>query len=397
MPAFLYFVGQMRGPVEYMLTVFVCILLTVAGLVLLANFKRLFVRMRPAWLRTLAAAWVVLLCFLTALTPINGQILHSIEAYGWVHTITGQLFLVTAYTLVVFNTARVIATHPALAGLSFLTRSLLVLLSIILTTVIVTVGMHWLSQYYDQTGTYNMEVLHYSMLINLYFGMAAGLVFVLVNYKDLEQKRRFDAKELELSRLRESKATAELDALYSKVNPHFLYNALNSIAELALVDGRKARKMTIALADLFRYSMNYSKTNYATLEEELEMTGLYLHIEKIRFEDQLNYTVQVDPAFARVQVPRFILQPLAENAVKHGLRVTGHMTEIRIVVTGREGGMQISIEDNGPAFPGQLNPGYGIKSVYDKMDLLFPGAYEIYFSSRPMKAVTIFFPNIQKL
>ena len=81
-----------------------------------------------------------------------------------------------------------------------------------------------------------------------------------------------------------------MDALHSKVNPHFLYNALNSIADLSITDGKKARKMTIALADLFRYSINYSNNNYSTIKEEVEMAEVYLQIEKIRFEDKLNYS-----------------------------------------------------------------------------------------------------------
>ena len=228
-----------------------------------------------------------------------------------------------------------------------------------------------------------------SIISSIYLSGATSLIYIVIRYLDIERKRKFDEKELELSRLRELKTKAELDALHSKINPHFLYNALNSIADLSVTDGKKARKMTIALADLFRYSINYSNNNYSTVKDEVEMANVYLQIEKIRFEDKLNYTLKVEEGLDNYLVPRFILQPLAENAVKHGLKATGQMTEINLEVK-REGlGLEINVADSGPAFPNELNPGYGVKSVYDKLDLLFPGNYDMRFSNEPIKQVSL--------
>jgi LytS/YehU family sensor histidine kinase len=196
--------------------------------------------------------------------------------------------------------------------------------------------------------------------------------------------------------MRELKTKAELEALHSKINPHFLYNALNSIADLSVTDGRKARKMTIALADLFRYSINYSDHNYSTVNEEVAMTEVYLQIEKIRFEDQLNYSVSIDKDSGYYLIPRFLLQPLLENAVKHGLKMTGQMTEIRLEVVKSDPGFVIHIVDNGPAFPRELVPGYGVKSVFDKLDLLFPGVYQIHFINQPRKQVSIHIHELKK-
>ena len=109
--------------------------------------------------------------------------------------------------------------------------------------------------------------------------------------------------------------------------------------------------MTIALADLFRYSINYSHNNFSTVNEEVAMTEVYLQIEKIRFEDQLNYRVHVDAGSGHFLLPRFLLQPLVENAVKHGLKVTGQMTEIHLDVKIVNEKLFITIADNGPVFP----------------------------------------------
>jgi len=212
---------------------------------------------------------------------------------------------------------------------------------------------------------------------------------VATSYVNLERQKILNEKELEVARLQQLKSKAELDALHSKVNPHFLYNALNSIADLSITDGKKARRMTIALADLFRYSINYSNNNYASVNDEVAMTEVYLQIEKIRFEDNLNYSVNIDGEAGHYLVPRFILQPLAENAVKHGLKMTGKMTEIKLEVRTEGNSLIINISDNGPLFPDQLTPGYGVKSVFDKLDLLFPNSYEIFFRNEPQKEVSI--------
>ena len=154
--------------------------------------------------------------------------------------------------------------------------------------------------------------------------------------------------------------------------------------------------MTIALADLFRYSINYSNHNYTTVKDEVEMAEVYMQIEKVRFEDQLTYSVNVDSELNHFMVPRFVLQPIVENAVKHGLKATGRMTEIKIEVIRDEDGMLMIVKDNGPAFPDELSPGYGVKSIYDKLDLLFPGNYEIHFSNQPQKQVTIHIHKLMK-
>mgnify|MGYP003871866143 CR=1 FL=1 len=154
--------------------------------------------------------------------------------------------------------------------------------------------------------------------------------------------------------------------------------------------------MTIALADLFRYSINYSNNNYSTVKDEVEMANVYLQIEKIRFEDQLNYFLKVEDELNHYLVPRFVLQPLVENAVKHGLKATGQMTEINLEVKKANNGLVIHIADNGPAFPASLNPGYGVKSVYDKLDLLFTDNYEMHFTNQPVKQVSLYIHKLVK-
>ena len=383
----------MREPtlLEYILLIVVCLLTAFAGLYLLTQFNRLFKgSIKNELLRKNAAAWVVIFCFSTALMPMNGAFFYMLAKFGWIHSIIGHIASTTITTIVVYNLARAIAESQSLKKLSFIKHKSLVILSLIISTLAINVPF----SYYLYEG--QMQYLKYAVINSIYLSGATGLVYAVISYLEVERKRKFDAKELELSRMRESKAKAELDALQSKVNPHFLYNALNSIADLSITDGKKGRRMTIALADLFRYSINYSNSNYSTIKDEVEMTEVYLQIEKIRFEDQLNYAVDVEEDLNHYLVPRFLLQPLVENAVKHGMKATGKMTEIKLNIRMDEKGMVFEILDNGPDFPEELNPGYGVKSVYDKLDLLFPDNYEIHFSNQPQKKVSLFIHKLMK-
>ncbi len=369
---------------EYIILIFSCLLFALAGLYILTNFTRLFKQsVRNELLRKNIVAWLAIFCISTAMLPMSGGFFYMLAKWGWWWSVIGQFISTTATTLVVYNTVRFIAENSRFKKLPFIQHNALIVFSLIVTTVAINIPFGYIL-YGSQT-----SYLKYIIINSIYLAGATGLIYAVISYLDIERKRKFDAKELELSRMSELKAKAELDALHSKVNPHFLYNALNSIADLSMTDGKKARKMTIALADLFRYSINYSQNNYSTINDEMAMTEVYMQIEKIRFEDQLTYSVYVEPATAHYQIPRFILQPLAENAVKHGLKATGKLTEIFLEVWRKDNGVIINIADNGPPFPDELVPGYGVKSVFDKLDLLFPGQYEIHFINVPRKQVSI--------
>lgn len=380
----------MKGPstFEYILLVTACLLFALAGLYLLANFSRLFRgTIKNELIRKNLAAWIIILCISIAMSPLSGGFFYLLEKYGWGWTITGQLISSLAATLFIYNPVWIVVENKSLKQLSFIKHNLITLSVLIVTTIAVNIPLS-LWMYGEPT------VMKYVISNSIYIAVATGLVYGVINYQAIERKRKFDQKELELSRLRELKTKAELDALHSKINPHFLYNALNSIADLSVTDGKKARKMTIALADLFRYSINYSDHNYSTVKEELDMSEVYLQIEKIRFEDQLNYSIRNEEVVSNYLIPRFLLQPLVENAVKHGLKATGKMTEITIEVKKDDPGLAIIVSDNGPAFPDEINPGYGVKSVFDKLDLLFPDQYAVQFCNEPAKQVVI---HINKL
>ena len=363
------------------------------GMYLLAKFNRLFKRIRSEFLRKNIVVWMIAICLITATAPTTPDFYGSFLGNKLKIFYPFEWFAATFDSIFVFNISWLVVKYLSRKNLSFRKRMAIILFTIITCSMLTSVPINYLGNKYLGDGA-SFKNLHVSLLFNFYTGCMIGLIYITMSYVDLARKRKLDEKELEVAKLQQLKAKAELDALHSKVNPHFLYNALNSIADLAVTDGKRARKMTIALADLFRYSINYSDHNYSTIKEEIDMTEVYLEIEKIRFEDQLNYSIQLDQDLSPYLVPRFLLQPVVENAVKHGLKTTGKMTEINITVKNGSDGLQIMVADNGPAFPDELIPGYGVKSMYDKLDLLFPGNYEVHFTNQPEKKVT---KNIHKL
>ena len=368
-----------------------CLVFGIIGLYFLINFGRLFRGIiKNELMRKNAAAWVVIFFLSLAATPLSGGLRYIVNKFGWWGAFLIEIVTSFAYTLVVYNTARSIAANKRLKRLSFVQQRLLMLVALVAAAL--AVNLTSLQILYGSDKQY-LIILKYSIVSTIYITAAIAIVYAVINFLDMQRKRKFDEKELELTRLRELKAKAELDALHSKVNPHFLYNALNSIADLSVTDGKKARKMTVALADLFRYSINYSNNNYSTVKEEVEMAEVYLQIEKIRFEHKLNYQIIVDDSVNQYLLPRFLVQPLMENAVKHGLKATGQVTSIILEIKSEGDGIIVNVADTGPQFPADLNPGYGVKSVYDKLDLLFPEKYEIHFSNQPRKQVSV---KIQK-
>ncbi len=359
-----------------------------AAIYLLSIYNRLFRKVGNRWLRhnlaVLAIGLLVMSAFIALELP---TIMLQISIWGVLLKKLGQSCIIILF---VFNVVSLVSRIPAVKRMSFIGHHAIVFLSIVFSSLFI----YALVNYIDNGRSF---VQLHGTLIYAYVNSAlTGLIYTGFKYVELERKRKLDEKEHEVTKLIALKTKAELDALHSKVNPHFLYNALNSIADLSITDGKKARQMTIALADLFRYSINYSNNNYSTVKDEVEMANVYLQIEKIRFEDKLNYSLKVEKGLDHYLVPRFVLQPLVENAVKHGLKATGQLTQIDLVVKRTEKGLVMNIADTGPVFPAELSPGYGVKSVFDKLDLLFPGNYEMQFSNEPVKQVSLYIHKLVK-
>jgi two-component system, LytTR family, sensor kinase len=194
---------------------------------------------------------------------------------------------------------------------------------------------------------------------------------VLFNFIKYRMESMVNKKDVELAQMKALKNQAELNALHSRINPHFLYNSLNSIAGLAHSDPDKTEKMATSLSSLFRYSINKEDKTYSTVNEELDMVEKYLEVEKVRFGDKLDYTIEADENIRKKDIPKFIIQPLVENALKHGLSKIAGVGKLKIKVFQEEKDLIIQVFDNGPDFPDEPVKGYGLQNLHDKLRILY--------------------------
>ena len=151
-------------------------------------------------------------------------------------------------------------------------------------------------------------------------------------------------------RLRRQITEAELRALRAQINPHFLFNSLNTIADLIVTDPARAEQMTVQLAKVFRHLLSNSDRQMITVSEELEFLRAYLEIEAMRFDDRLSVSFDIDAATTNETVPSLILQPVVENALKHGLARKVGPGALRISVRREDGFLRLTVEDDGPGF-----------------------------------------------
>jgi two-component system LytT family sensor kinase len=243
---------------------------------------------------------------------------------------------------------------------------------------------------------YNKTYTIFTHLDDLKFNLLIALVVGTVVYINNLQKNRYEyelrASDFKLGQLNQLKAKAELQALQSKINPHFLYNALNSITSLIHEQPDLAEEMTIKLSKLFRYSLNTQDSNFASVSEELEVVKLYLDIEKIRFQHKLSIHFDIDNNLLELQIPRFLIQPLVENSIKHGINKLTLDGEIKIKCWKEKEHIMLSIHDNGPAFDATYQAGYGLQSTFDKLNLLYQDKYELQINNGTYKEVLISIP-----
>ncbi|MBD0825061.1 sensor histidine kinase [Aestuariibaculum marinum] len=235
-----------------------------------------------------------------------------------------------------------------------------------------------------------MEIFTYHFSIFVFFpvvivSLGRGLLIYLNHFSENLVKQ----KDLELTKLRELNANAQVKLLHSQINPHFLYNALNSIAGLATVDGEKTEHMALALSDLFKYTINRKGEKFSTIKDELEMVNNYLEVEQIRFGERLQFNIECDESIQDVEIPRFLIQPLIENAVKHGASKVQDKASIGLFIKQINHQIIIKVTDNGPEFPDGLVSGHGLQSVYDLLELSYGNQAQLSWSNTPEKQICI--------
>ncbi len=200
------------------------------------------------------------------------------------------------------------------------------------------------------------------------------VITYLVENVRLQQRRQ--EQDLLAQELRVQSSQSELKALRAQINPHFLFNALNTVASLIHSDPVRADRAVEQLSEVFRHTLRRSESEWAALDQELAFAGAYLDVEEARFGTRLRYTIEADAAARRAQVPSMLVHTLVENAVKHGIaQVRGHGTlDVTAFVTN--GRLTIAVCDNGPGLSQAPGPSdfarrageqFGLRSVRERL------------------------------
>lgn len=232
-------------------------------------------------------------------------------------------------------------------------------------------------------GKYILTILAVDSLVSLIVGS------VLYAYDRMRQQLEESGRQLEEkhrleARLRELAAQAELKALKAQINPHFLFNTLNSISALIVLHPSKAEETIHRLAELLRYVLDSSGKDWVPLFEELCFLDGYLAIEQARFGERLAIEKLIDPASEKMLIPSLILQPLVENAVKHGVEPMIGGGTVSIATHCNAATCLISISDDGPGMEQEqpLSRGHGLANVSERLQLLYQGRASMIIRNR---------------
>jgi signal transduction histidine kinase len=198
--------------------------------------------------------------------------------------------------------------------------------------------------------------------------LARSLGVVLENVRFREQQGRQQEREQQLRLLA---TRAELKALRAQINPHFLFNALNTVAGFLPSQPEMADYAIEQLAQIFRYTLRKSEREWARLDEEAEFAAAYLRMEQARFGERLQVELAVDPEAYRVSVPAMCVQPLIENAIRHGTSMVEGKGFVRLRIWVNGSMASIEVCDNGPGFPPGFSlagsAGHGLRNVAERL------------------------------
>jgi len=242
-----------------------------------------------------------------------------------------------------------------------------------------------------------MQQLYDTIVVRIISGVLLYITmisffYLVINNQNLQERRV--REEILQQLLHES----ELNSLRSQIKPHFLFNSLNSISSLTITNPEKAQEMVINLSEFMRYSLSFTDKKSCRFDQELHHLRLYLDIEKVRFGGRLQVDEQIDTEAGLWEIPPVILQPLVENAVKHGVYDTPGISNVLIKASIVAGWLEVSILNNyDPDMPGKAGTGTGLSNVRKRMQMVYgiPDLVKIEKSETTFQ-VRIKFPPYEK-
>jgi two-component system, LytTR family, sensor kinase len=296
----------------------------------------------------------------------NWTLLFTIEALSWLPWAVGSL-------AIVWLAGRLRGMRPAIEWGGHLVAALGIGLA---STV-------WFEQVFQRSHAYAPDFPHWAPQwpTDFYDNLlttAVLYVCVLLSYKLIVSRATISAHETEVAQLNEQVASAHLRALRSQIEPHFLFNALNAVAGL-IREGRAdaAVTMIVQLSDFLRRTLSEANRQEVSLADEIEFARRYLTIQQARFTDRLRIDFDVQEGLQNAAVPNLILQPLVENAVKHGIAKRKEGGAVRVAAFADGDALDLYVANDGPNLPDDWNErerGIGISNVCRRLRSLYGDA-----------------------
>ncbi|HEY6907043.1 MAG TPA: histidine kinase, partial [Ignavibacteriaceae bacterium] len=200
----------------------------------------------------------------------------------------------------------------------------------------------------------------------LFYFIITSLYYLIIYYSGFQERKLYE------SELKNLVTQAELKSLKFQINPHFIFNSLNSMSALTTIDPEKARAMILKLAEFLRYTLANNEQQKNKLKDELHNIKLYLDIEKIRFEDKFDFSEELTEECLEHEVPNMLLQPLFENAIKHAVYESLEKVDIHLKCSGENGYLKIEVANTyDPELKSKRGTGVGLKNISERLNLIY--------------------------
>lgn len=263
-------------------------------------------------------------------------------------------------------------------------------ISIVVAIVFTALGriVIWLKFGYPSGKPLTLESVTRFVIANFSEAIGIYLLIALTSYA-FNYYRRFRAGQLRTLQLEAQLSQAQLEALKMQLHPHFLFNTLHSISALLNKDTEAARRMITRLGDFLRMTLENSGAHEVSLQQEMEFLRCYLEIERIRFQDRLVTNFHIEPEVLDAKVPNLILQPIVENAIRHGITPRSTPGIIEIDAKPHNGSLRIQVRDNGPGIAEHrsadtlFRKGLGLANTETRLERLYGEAHSFDLDNDP--------------
>ena len=249
-------------------------------------------------------------------------------------------------------------------------------------------GMYIFDLFFDS----KLKNYFYTVLIvGFFFGIIISYFFIIQGkYSQLKIEKQ--EEELKSISLEKENIQANLKLLQAQIEPHFLFNTLSTVLSLLDTDVETGKKMLGNLTQYLRTSLKHTRNEKNSLKQEMEMIQSYLDINKIRMGNRLNYNIEIPQNLSKIPFPPMLIQPLFENAVKHGIepKIDGGTISLTIsgIVSGDKDVIKIEIADTGIGFDANLPSGIGLGNVKNRLKALYPDkSFIIFEANKPSGSI----------